>query len=179
VTWQHKPTPGHFVSHPSKLNGQTEKEHPMSDSQTHYRRLLVIANETCPCPGLAQQASDLLDRPDGELLLVAPALNSRMRHWVSDTDEAIRHAHARLEEAVNALAQHGVHARAEVGDADPLLAIHDANHEFAADAIIISTHPAGQSHWLERGLLERAREELTVPILHLESRYGLLATVVG
>ena len=90
-------------------------------------------NETCPCPGLAQQASDLLDRPDGELLLVAPALNSRMRHWVSNTDEAIH----------------------------------------------ISTHPAGQSHLLERGLLERAREELTVPILHLESRYGLLATVVG
>ncbi len=34
----------------------------MSDAQTHYRRLLVIANAACPCPGLVQQASDLLDR---------------------------------------------------------------------------------------------------------------------
>lgn len=147
----------------------------MSDGKTHYRRLLVVANETCPCPGLAQQASDLLDRPDGQLLLIAPALNSRVRHWVSDTDEAVRQAHMRLRDAVQALAEHGVQARSQVGDADPLLAIHDATQEFAADAIIISTHPAGHSHWLERGLLERARDQLTVPILHLESQYGLLA----
>ncbi len=151
----------------------------MSEDQAYYRRLLVIANETCPCPGLAQQASDLLDRPDGELLLVAPALNSRLRHWVSDTDEAVRQAHARLKEAVHALAQHGVQAQGRVGDADPLVAIHDATREFAADAIIISTHPAGHSHWLERGLLERARAELTVPILHLESRYGFLASAAA
>ncbi len=150
----------------------------MSDAHPKYRRLLVIANETCPCPGLAEQASDLLDRPDGELLLIAPALNSRLRHWVSDTDEAVRQAHARLREAVQAFAQHGVHAQSQVGDADPLLAIHDATQEFAADAIIISTHPAGHSHWLERGLLERARDQLTVPILHLESQYGLLAAAV-
>ncbi len=68
-------------------------------------------------------------------------------------------------------------AQSQVGDADPLLAIHDATREFSADAIIISTHPAGHSHWLERGLLDRARNELTVPILHLELRYGLLAAV--
>ncbi|MGI8715513.1 MAG: universal stress protein [Solirubrobacteraceae bacterium] len=150
----------------------------MSDTQTQYRRLLVIANETCPCPGLARQASDLLDRRDGELLLVAPALNSRLRHWVSDTDEAVQQAHVRLRDAVKALAEHGVQAQSQVGDADPLLAIHDATREFAADAIIISTHPAGHSHWLERGLLERARDQLTVPILHLESRYGLFAAAV-
>ena len=87
--------------------------------QPRYHRILVIANETCPCPGLAQQAHDLLRRPDGELLLVAPALNSRLRHWVSDTDEAVRRAQERLGEALEALASHGVRARGEVGDADP------------------------------------------------------------
>ncbi len=146
----------------------------MSD-QPRYHRILVIANETCPCPGLAQQAHDLLRRPDGELLLVAPALNSRLRHWVSDTDEAVRRAQERLGEALEALASHGVRARGEVGDADPMLAIQDAQRAFAPDAIIISTHPAGHSHWLERGLLERAHAELSMPIVHLESRYGLAA----
>lgn len=128
-----------------------------------------------PCPGLGQQASDLLQRPDGELLLVAPALNSRLRHWVSDTDEALESARARLGHALDALAGHGVQARGEIGDADPMLAIQDASREFTPDAVIISTHPAGHSHWLERGLLERAHAELSVPIVHLESRYGLTA----
>ncbi len=145
----------------------------MSDVQTRYHRVLVVANHTCPFPALAQQASDLLERPDGELLLIAPALNSRLRHLVSDTDEAVEHAEERLREALEALAKHGVRARAEIGDADPMLAIQDAQREFAPDAIVISTYPVDESHWLERGLLYRARSEMTVPILHLESRYGL------
>ncbi len=142
-------------------------------SSRKYHRVLVVANQTCPCPGLAQQASDVLEQPDGELLLVAPALNSRLRHWVSDTDGAVRQATQRLQQALEALSSQGVKARGQIGDADPMLAIHDALHEFAADAVIISTHPVGRSHWLERGLIERVRLELDVPILHLESQFGL------
>jgi hypothetical protein len=43
------------------------------------RQILVIANETVE--------SDVLPRTT-RVLIVAPALNSRLRHWVSDEDEA-------------------------------------------------------------------------------------------
>ena len=36
-----------------------------------------------------------------------------------------------------------------------------------ADEIIISTHPEGRSNWLERGVVERARERFTVPVTHV------------
>ena len=61
----------------------------------------------------------------------------------------------------------GVEARGEVGDGDPLQAIEDALRTFGADEIIISTHPEGRSNWLERGVVEHARERFPVPIMHV------------
>ena len=43
----------------------------------------------------------------------------------------------------------------------------DALRLFGADEIIISTHPEGRSHWLERGIVEAARERFAVPITHV------------
>jgi hypothetical protein len=43
----------------------------------------------------------------------------------------------------------------------------DALRTFGADEIIISTHPEGRSHWLERGVVEKARERFAVPITHV------------
>jgi hypothetical protein len=36
-----------------------------------------------------------------------------------------------------------------------------------ADEVIISTHPPGQSNWVETGMLERLREDLDVPLTHI------------
>ena len=43
----------------------------------------------------------------------------------------------------------------------------DALRLFGADEIIISTHPPGRSNWLEKGIVERARERFSVPITHV------------
>ena len=43
----------------------------------------------------------------------------------------------------------------------------DAVRLFGPDEIIISTHPEGRSHWLERGIVEAARERFAVPITHV------------
>ena len=61
----------------------------------------------------------------------------------------------------------GVEARGEVGDGDPLQAMEDALRTFGADEIIISTHPEGRSNWLERRVVEKARERFAVPITHV------------
>ncbi len=38
---------------------------------------------------------------------------------------------------------------------------------FAADEIVVSTHPAGRSNWLEHGVVERAKERFDLPITHV------------
>jgi hypothetical protein len=65
------------------------------------------------------------------------------------------------------LRQAGVDAKGEIGDAEPLQAMEDALRLFGADEIIISTHPEGRSHWLEKGIVDAARERFAVPITHV------------
>jgi GABA permease len=68
---------------------------------------------------------------------------------------------------VQAIEALGLRARAEVGDCDPNVAMEDALREFGADEVIISTHPPDRSRWLERGVVERAREEVELPVTHV------------
>jgi hypothetical protein len=131
------------------------------------RRILVIANETV---GGHTLRSAILERSldvREEVLVVTPALNSPIRHWVSDDDDARAAAQERLDESLARLAQAGVEARGEIGDGDPLQAIEDALRTFGADEIIISTHPEGRSNWLERDIVKKARERFAVPIKHV------------
>jgi hypothetical protein len=131
------------------------------------RRILVIANETVAGSALR----DLLQRRAAgvreEVLVVCPALNSPLRHWVSDEDGAREAAQLRLEDCLTRLAELGVEARGEIGDGDPLQAIEDALRTFPADEIVVSTHPEGRSNWLERGVVAGARERFDVPVTHV------------
>ena len=131
--------------------------------------VLVVANRTCPCPGLHDH---LVELEPAAVHVIAPALASRLQHWMSDTDEALRDASARLADALTAMRDRGLPATGEVGDAAPLLAIDDALAAFAATELVISSWPQGRSHWLEKGLPQEARR-FGLPITHLSSPYGL------
>ncbi|MGB2952068.1 MAG: universal stress protein [Gaiellaceae bacterium] len=131
------------------------------------RRILVIANETVGGRALQQIIRDRAADYREQVLVVTPALNSPIRHWMSDEDEARAAAQRRLEESLARLREAGVNARGEVGDGDPLQAMEDALRTFGPDEIIISTHPEGRSHWLERGIVTNARERFAVPITHV------------
>jgi hypothetical protein len=131
------------------------------------RRILVISNETVTGTVLHQAIRFRAYNSGGEVLVVAPALNSRLRHWMSDVDGARRVAEERLEACLGRLAASGVRARGEIGDGDPLQAIADALSVFAADEIIIATHPEERSHWLAHDLVGRARARFAQPILHI------------
>jgi hypothetical protein len=131
------------------------------------RRILVIANETVGGDALRNEIRSRSEGYNAEVLVVTPALNSPVRHWTSDEDRARAEAQQRLEASLERLAQAGIGARGEVGDGDPLQAIEDALRTFGADEVIISTHPEGRSHWLERGVVSGARERFAVPITHV------------
>ena len=86
---------------------------------------------------------------------------------MSDEDGARDAAASRLRSTLDDLTAAGVNVRGEIGDGDPLQALEDALRGFPADAIVISTHPEGTSHWLERGVVEAARSRFDVPVTHV------------
>lgn len=141
---------------------------PRSQSVEGERRILVVANETVGGKQLREVIREHAAGGREEVLVVAPALNSPIRHWVSDEDPARADAQKRVEDSVRRLREAGVeNIRGEIGDSEPVQAMEDALRTFGADEIIISTHPPGKSKWLEKGIVEAARERFAVPITHV------------
>src|SRR3954453_2039344 len=119
--------------------------------------VLVIANETVEGQALVEPVRFRALTRDAAVLVVAPALNSRLRHWMSDSDGAHAAAEQRLAGCLAKLEAAGVRGDGYVGDADPLQAIDDALRLFPADELVIGTHPESRSNWLAHDLVRRAR----------------------
>ena len=131
-------------------------------------RLLAVANETVTGRALLEEIASRCRGREAEILVVTPALaGSRAAHWASDVDEGIELARQRMELSLIAIRDAGLKARGEVGDSDPNVAIEDALGSFAADEIIISTHPPQRSRWLEHRVVQRTREEIDLPVTHV------------
>lgn len=131
-------------------------------------RLLVVANQTVEGKALMDEVRNRSRGREGEILVVTPALaGSRAAHWASDVDAGIEQARERMELSLEAIRAAGLSARGEIGDSDPNVAIEDALRAFPADEIVISTHPPHRSRWLERGVVQRAREEIDLPVTHV------------
>jgi hypothetical protein len=131
------------------------------------RRILVIANETVGGEELLAILRRKAEGAQSRVLVVTPALNSQVRTWASDEDGARAAAQSRLDASLAQLERDGIQAEGEVGDGDPVQAIEDALRTFGADEIVISTHPEGRSHWLERDVVGAARARFAVPITHV------------
>lgn len=145
---------------------------PRSVEVTHggdgRHRLLVVANETVGGEALLGEIRERCRNRDCEILVVTPALvGSRASHWASDVDEAMELARQRMELSLIEIDRLGLKAKGEIGDSDPNVAIEDALRVFRADEIVISTHPPQRSRWLEHGVVERARDEIDLPITHV------------
>jgi hypothetical protein len=134
----------------------------------HTRRVILVANETAGSAVLNTRVRQRLRAGPTEVLVDAPALTSRLRHWPPAEDQARAEAAPRLHRCLGLLQGDGVEADGVVGDADPLQAIADALHGFPADELVIATHSPRDSHWLSRGVVERARLRFGLPVLHVE-----------
>jgi len=134
------------------------------DADPH--RILVIANETL---GGRELRDEILRHAEEkpELRVVAPVLPSRAHYLASDIDRELAEARQRLNATLAWAAEHGLHASGGVHDIGPVPAIEDELRTFPADELIISTHPPERSHWLEAGVVERARDELDMPVTHV------------
>jgi nucleotide-binding universal stress UspA family protein len=145
---------------------KTEERPVWNRGRSERPRILVVANETVAGRALR---SEIVHRAgdEAEVLVVCPALTTPLRYWASDEDPGRAAAQERLQESLRALAEEGVEARGQVGDADPIQAIDDALRTFGADEIVISTHPPGRSNWLEKQVITRARDRYGCPITHV------------
>jgi hypothetical protein len=131
------------------------------------RKILVVANETVAGRELLDDLRRRVAGGDADVLVVAPALNSRLRYLFADVDRAREQAEVRLKDSVEALRSNGIQAGGAIGDSNPVQAIEDALFEFDADEIVISTHPPERSNWLERKTVDRAREKFDRPVSHV------------
>jgi hypothetical protein len=113
--------------------------------------LVVTAGET---EGLPETIHERVARTQAEVLVVTPAANSRLRHWLSDVDSARRVAEERVCRCVEHLRLSGFDAEGCVGDADPGQAIEDALALFDADVVVV-----------DGNLADRARRRVGLPIV--------------
>jgi GABA permease len=141
-------------------------------------RLLVVANETVQGEELLSEIRERCRDRRAEVMVVTPALAaSRADHWASDIDEAIELARQRMELSLIEIRRLGLRAKGEIGDSDPNMAIEDALRVFAADEIVISTHPPERSRWLEHGVVDKARERIDLPIAHVVVDLSAVGTI--
>ena len=141
----------------------------MADPRADGRhRILLVANDAVGGRALLKELGDRTAGRSSEILVVSPALTgSGLKRWASDVDRARAEAERRRAQSVSALEAAGLEVTGEVGDPDPIVAIESALLHFPANEVIICTHPPGRSPWLERGVVERARAEVALPVTHV------------
>ena len=130
------------------------------------KKILALVSEPISADVL-RSAVGSEDADAAEVLVVAPALNTKKRFFLADPDPAIDRAEAVQEETVERLDEEGIDAAGNTGEEDPLLALQDALVTYEADEIVLFTHSSGSQNWLEDGLVEDAKERFEPPVRHL------------
>jgi hypothetical protein len=130
-------------------------------------KLLVLTPEPVDADALRAAVGD--DADGAEVLVVSPATNeSKLAFWVSDPDQAIAEADAAKEETVERLEEAGIDAAGDTGESEPALALQDALATFAADRIVIFSHPEGERDYREDEGLAELEQRYGIPVTHAE-----------
>jgi hypothetical protein len=129
-------------------------------------RVLVVADDSCTTDAFRTTIVEHAAGRVVEAFVVAPALGSRVARWTGD-EGAYADAQRHLDATVAALTAMGVDTRGRVGAHDPIQAADDGLREFPADEIVFATHPADTANWLERDVVDVARDRYDVPVHHV------------
>jgi hypothetical protein len=98
-----------------------------------------------------------------EVLLLAPATNTAVAHWLSDLRQARFDAQRRLTLSMATLASADIDARGAVGDSDPVQAVEDTLRTFGAQEVVFVTPPGDGKD------IEQVRRRLDRPVRVLEA----------
>jgi hypothetical protein len=126
------------------------------------KRILVVADETVVDDVLPEEVRERVKEGD-DVVVVFPAMNSRLRHWMSDEDKARAETERRRKVSMTKFEEAGVRATGAVGDADPVQALDDALRTYGADEVIIAPRRRRPTHWLEKNIVARLRSVRNLP----------------
>jgi hypothetical protein len=135
--------------------------------------MLVVVTSPLEDPHLAATIAEIAGagaratRPDAErapdLLLLAPATNTGIAHWLSDLRQARFDAQRLLTLSLATLATADLDARGEVGDSDTVQAVEDTLRSFPAQEVVFITRHD------QAGEIEDVRRRLDRPVRVLEA----------
>jgi len=128
------------------------------------RRVLLIAGDAATSAELAPA----LAGGSTSVFVVAPVLGSRTSQLTGDEGDYTAAAD-HLETTLAALKELNVQASGRVGARDPLQAADDGLREFSAGEILFVVRAAGDTTWLEDGVVEQARSRYPIPVKELGS----------
>ena len=108
--------------------------------------VLVVATAAVESAPAVEAVAAARSRAGGaDVLVMAPALNSTVSHWLSDLRRARLGAQERLAVSLAVLATANVEARGSVGDSDPVQATEDTLRSFPAAEVVLVTRPRGDA----------------------------------
>ena len=134
--------------------------------------MLVLANETVGADELIEELRAIDAAGKAQYFVCVPAnpvdtgqaeVKGAVWVWQATVDAA----RMRLDSTLEILRSHGLDASGDLGDYRPLHALRDAVARSRPDRIVIATHPEGRSTWLRHGVVDTARKEYDVPVLHI------------
>jgi hypothetical protein len=129
--------------------------------------VLVVAHQTAVGNSLLQAVRERAAQGPAQFHLVVPRSPHGMHKVVDPLEAGEQEAQGVLAQALPRLSEAAGHeVTGEIGDAEPLMAIHDAVNLGHFDEIIISTLPLGISRWLKLDLISKARA-LGLPVTHV------------
>jgi hypothetical protein len=128
------------------------------------RQYLIVANQTLNCHPLFDTAKYLVGDGPSTVHLLVPATPAREQLiWTEGGAHAI--ARQRLAEALERFGRLPATIRGEVGDANPVHAVHDVLARGGTfDLIVVSTLPTALSRWLGQDLPRRIERSTGLPV---------------
>jgi hypothetical protein len=129
--------------------------------------VLVVAHQTAVGTALLEAVRMRAAPGAVKFHLVVPRSPHGMHRVVDPLEAGETEAQETLARALPRLSEAAGHeVTGTIGDAEPLMAIHDAVNLGHYDEIIISTLPLGVSRWLKLDLISKARA-LGLPVTHV------------
>lgn len=134
-----------------------------------WKKVLLVANRTATTARLHEEVERRARAGDARFHLVVPAVPHGLHRVVDPEVTGRPEARGQLDAALPSLSDAaGSPVTGEVGDPDPVAAIHDAMGRGRFDEIVISTLPRRLSRWLRLDLPSKARG-FGLPVTHVEA----------
>jgi hypothetical protein len=144
-----------------RVAGDLPFQHVVVDlnEESGQTNVLVVANQTVLGEPLLDTIRERAKAGPAGFLIISPQ---------GDGEGSYEDAEKRLLRAVALLRGEGINAHGQISHPDPYAAVIQTMEDERVDELIVSTFPNARSGWMRRDLLARLRNDLKIPITHVQ-----------